>query len=176
MEIIVRGKNIEVTPALEEHIERRLEKLEKFFDDDTEVQVVISVAGDDHIVEATVFLDSRILRSEETSGDMYASVDAMVDKLEKQVTRYREKLRDRVRQGGIRSVNESLSESESETEEPKIVRTKRFIMKPMDVQEAVLQMNLLGHDFFVFMDAETETINVLYRRKDGDYGLIEPEI
>jgi len=171
----VRGKNIDVTPALEDHIQKRLEKLEKFFEEDTEVQVVLSVAGDNHIVEATVFFNSLILRSEESTGDMYASVDMMVDKLEKQVTRYRDKLKDRLRQGGIRSVNETLPEEQTDTEEPKVVRTKRFILKPMHVQEAILQMNLLGHNFFVFMDADTESINVLYRRKDGNYGLIEPE-
>jgi len=179
MIINVRGKNIEVTPALEEHIEKRLEKLDKFFDENTEIQIVLSLAGENHIAEATVFFNSLILRSEESTEDMYASVDMMVSKLEKQVTRYREKLKDRLQQGGVRSFNEVLTSEEEEKEgkdEPQVVRTKRFILKPMTVEEAILQMNLLEHNFFVFMEAETGAINVLYRRKDGNYGLIEPEL
>ncbi len=176
MKINVRGKNIEVTPALEEHIRNRLQKLDKFFEEEAEIQVVLNVArGGDHIVEATVNFNGLILRSEESTGDMYASADMVADKLEKQITKYKEKLNDRLRQGGLRKVNEMLPEQEEEEETPRVVRTKRFLLKPMDVEEAILQMNLLGHDFFVFMDAETETINVLYQRKDGNYGLIEPE-
>ncbi len=176
MIVNVRGKNIEVTPALEEHVYGRLQKLDKFFDEDTQVQVVLNVAGGGaHIVEATVHFNGLILRSEEATGDMYASIDMMVDKLEKQVSKYKDKLQERLQQGGIRSVNEILTPGEEEDEEPRVVRTKRFLLKPMDVEEAILQMNLLEHNFFVFMNAETETINVLYRRKDGNYGLIEPE-
>lgn len=178
MKINIRGKNIEVTPALEEYAEKKLSKLYKFFEDNTEIQVVLSITRQEHTVEVTVLFNSLILRSEETTDDMYASIDLVVDKLEKQVIKYRKKLNRRLRQGG-RQINEQLvpqnKEKIEEENDPKIVRTKQFILKPMPVEEAILQMNLLSHDFFVFNSAETDTISVLYRRKDGNYGLIEPE-
>ncbi|MFY9115198.1 MAG: ribosome-associated translation inhibitor RaiA, partial [Dethiobacteria bacterium] len=147
-------------------------------EDNTEIQVVLSITRQEHTVEVTVLFNSLILRSEETTDDMYASIDLVVDKLEKQVIKYRKKLNRRLRQGG-RQINEQLVpqniEKIEEENDPKIVRTKQFILKPMPVEEAILQMNLLSHDFFVFNSAETDTISVLYRRKDGNYGLIEPE-
>lgn len=180
MKINIRGKNVEVTPALEEHVNKRLSKLFKFFEDNTEIHVVLSVTRDEHVVEVTVLFNSLILRCEENTGDMYASIDLVVDKLEKQVIKYRTKLNRRLRQSGIRQINERLLPEQKETDpkeedEPKVVRTKQFILKPMPVEEAILQMNLLSHDFFVFNSAETDSISVLYRRKDGNYGLIEPE-
>lgn len=175
MQIKVRGKNMEVTPALDEYINKRLKKLNKFFAPDTEVQAVLSVARDNHVVEVTVLFDSLILRGEESTGDMYLSIDMVVDKLEKQVGKYKTRINRRLRQKGIRLVNDRLSPAEDESDELKIVKTKKFILKPMPVEEAILQMNLLGHDFFVFVNADEEHINVLYRRKDGNYGLIDPD-
>lgn len=178
MEINVRGKNFEVTDALVDYAQKKVSKLTKYFDQVKEAQVVMSVIREEHIVEVTVILNGLILRGEESTGDMYASIDMVVDKLEKQLIKYKTRLNRSLRQQGIRVINEKLLSPElreGEAEEARVVKTKRFPLKPMDLEEAIMQMNLLGHDFFVFANAETEAINVLYRRKDGDYGLIVPE-
>lgn len=179
MELNVRGKNIDVTPALVSYTQKKLGKLAKYFDKATEAQVMLSVIRDEHIVEVTVFLDGLILRGEESTGDMYASIDMVVEKLEKQVAKYKTRMNRSLRKRGVRTINEKMVAYETREEdeaEAKVVKTKRFPLKPMNLEEAILQMNLLGHDFFVFANAESETVNVLYRRKDGNYGLIEPEI
>lgn len=177
MKIIARGKNIPVTEGLKQHIEKRIGKLEKYFEEDTEAQVTLSVAKDTHIVEVTVLLNGGLLlRAEEESADMYASIDQVVEKLERQTRKYKTRVNRKSRQESIKDFNgTSAPVVEEITEEPKIARVKKFNMKPMMVDEAILQMDLLGHDFFVFIDGETEDVNVVYRRKNGDYGLIEPE-
>lgn len=175
MMIAVRGKNINVTPALKEYAEKRLGKLDKYFNG-ADAQVNLSVAKESHIVEVTVLVNGLILRGEESTDDMYASIDLVVDKLEKQIDKYKTKLSRRIRDGNIKSiVNEQVQRPPAEDDEPRVVRTKRFTMKPMPVEEAILQMNLVGHDFFVFINADTEQVNVIYRRKDRNYGLIEPD-
>lgn len=175
MKINVRGKNMEVSPALQEYLEKRMGKLEKYFDSQIEVQVTMSIVKGDHIVEATISIDGLILRGEETSQDIYASIDMVVDKLERQMHKYKTKINRKLKYSGIKDLNEQMVETKpQEDAEPVVVRTKRFAMKPMSVEEAILQMNLLGHSFFVFANADTEEINVLYVRKDGNYGLIEP--
>ncbi|HED24389.1 MAG TPA: ribosome-associated translation inhibitor RaiA [Firmicutes bacterium] len=179
MNINVRGKNIEATPALVDYAYKKLSKLEKHFDKSTDVQVVLSVIKEEHIVEVTMSLNGLILRGEEATGDMYASIDMVVDKLERQVRKYKTRLNKSRYKRGVRVISEKHAAVEAEErageEEPKVVRTKRFPLKPMSVEEAILQMDLLGHNFFVFTNADSETINVVYRRKDGNYGLIEPE-
>lgn len=176
MKVTVRGKNIEVTPALEEYAQKKLGKLAKFFDQDTETQVFLSVTREDHIVEVTINVGGLILRGEESTEDMYASIDLVVEKLEKQVAKYKTRLNKSLRKRGVRMINEKLlAQEKDEEDEARVVKTKRFAWKPMSVEEAILQMNLLGHDFFVFTNADTETVNVVYRRRDGNYGLIEPE-
>ncbi len=177
MRIMVRGKNIEVTDALRDYVTKRLGKLEKYFELD-EAQVTLFVERENHVVEVTIPINGMILRGEEETGDMYSSIDLVVDKLEKQLEKYKTKLLDR-RPKNQPVPSKSLPAepiiSAAETEEgPQIVRTKRFTVKPMAVDEAVMQMNLLGHSFFVFTNAETEDVNVVYRRKDGNYGLIDP--
>ncbi len=176
MKIIVRGKNLNITPALKEYAEKRINKLSKYFNG-ADAQVNLSVAKESHIVEVTVLVNGLILRGEESTDDMYASIDLVVDKLEKQIDKHKTKLSRRLRDGNIKTiVNEQLQRNQVvEDEEPRIVRTKRFAMKPMPVEEAILQMDLVGHDFFVFINAETEQVNVVYRRKDRNYGLIEPD-
>lgn len=175
MKINVRGKNMEVSPALQEYLEKRMGKLEKYFDSQIEVQVTMSIVKGDHIVEATISIDGLILRGEETSQDIYASIDMVVDKLERQMHKYKTKINRKLKYSGIKDLNEQTVETKpQEDAEPVVVKTKRFAMKPMSVEEAILQMNLLGHSFFVFANADTEEINVLYARKDGNYGLIEP--
>ncbi len=175
MEIIVRGKNINITPALKDYAFKRIGKLDKYFED-AEAQVNLSVAKESHIVEVTVLVNGLILRGEETTDDMYTSIDSVVDKLEKQIDKYKTKLSRKLRDGSVKAINEQIAKNnKTEDKEPKLVRTKRFAMKPMPVDEAILQMNLVGHDFFVFVSAETEEMNVVYRRKDGNYALIEPD-
>jgi len=178
MRIEVRGKNIELTNALREYVEKRLSKLERFIDDLKEAQVTLSVEGDTHRVEVTIPLNGVILRGEEKTDDMYSSVDLVVDKLEKQIDKYKTRIYRRYRGAGLKkgvAAELPAVKEEEKGEATKVVRTKRFALKPMDVEEAIMQMNLLGHSFFVFFNAESGEVNVLYRRKDGNYGLIEPE-
>ncbi|MGQ9556717.1 MAG: ribosome hibernation-promoting factor, HPF/YfiA family [Desulfurispora sp.] len=172
MQVQVRGRNMEVTPALKDYVEKRLGKLERFLENLNEAQVTMTVEKDSHRVEVTLPLNGMILRGEETTGDMYSSIDLVVDKLEKQIDRYKGRL---TRRGG-RGAGETAAAALAAGEEngPRVVRTKRFAFKPMTVDEAVLQMNLLGHSFFVFSNAETEQVNVVYKRRDGNFGLIEP--
>lgn len=177
MKIIARGKNIPVTEGLKLHIDKRIGKLEKYFEENTEAQVTLSVAKDTHIVEVTVLLNGGLLlRAEEKSPDMYASIDQVIEKLERQTRKYKTRVNRKSRQESIKDFNGGAAPIvEDLTDEPKIARVKKFNMKPMMVDEAILQMDLLGHDFFVFIDGETEDVNVVYRRKNGDYGVIEPE-
>ncbi len=178
--IVVKGKNIEVTQALREYSEKRVAKVNKFFQDrdDVAVDVVLSVEKETHIAEITYRLGGLILRGESRTGDLYASIDEASDKIERQVRRYKNRLQ-RKFHVSPRFPEEPVErpvEEEPADEVPKVVRTKRFAVKPMSVDEAIMQMELLGHDFFVFANAETEEVNVVYRRKDGQYGLIEPMI
>ncbi|WP_366923801.1 ribosome-associated translation inhibitor RaiA [Metallumcola ferriviriculae] len=176
MNIIVRGKQVNVTNALRQHVEKRVGKLEKYLDELEEAQVTLSVEKDRHRVEVTIPVKGIIIRGEEESGDMYGSVDAVIEKLEKQIKKYKTKLAKKTRLNGLRElVAQSQGNGADEEEEPQVLRTKRFAIKPMPVDEAIMQMNLLGHNFFVFSNAETEQVNVVYQRKDGNYGLIEPE-
>ncbi|MBM7853673.1 putative sigma-54 modulation protein [Desulfohalotomaculum tongense] len=176
MKINTRGKNIELTPALKDYVEKRINKLEKFFDDLGDAQVTLLVEGDKQKVEVTIPIkvNGLILRGEESTGDMYTSIDLVVDKLEKQIEKYKGKLFERRQRGGNGKAVPKTAPAERENE-PRVVKTKRFAVKPMSVDEAILQMNLLGHSFFVFSNADSEQVNVLYRRKDGHYGLIEPD-
>jgi len=175
MNITVRGKNIDVTPALKDYAEKRIKKLRKYFNG-ADVQVNMSVARENHIVEVTLLVNGLILRGEESTEDMYASLDLVVDKLEKQIEKHKTKLSRRLRDGNIKSIINDQVKREAEEEAPRIVRTKRIAMKPITVEEAILQMDLVDHDFFVFINADTEQVNVVYRRKDKNYGLIEPDM
>ncbi len=184
MHILVKGRNIFVTPALEAYALEKVERVRKFFDSEgsdsrAEVELIHernpSIA-DAEVAETTLFIDGTVLKAKEASEDMYASIDRMSDKLERQVRRYRGRQIDRW-QGQVKNVasaNEPDVVGEEEDLEARIVRTKQFQMKPMGAEEAVLQMDLLGHDFYVFTSAESGDINVVYRRRDGNYGLIEP--
>lgn len=178
MKLDIRGKNIEVTNALREYTTKRLSKLEKYLDEVKEAQVALSVEGTVHKVEVTIPLNGIILRGEEATDDMYTSIDMVEEKLEKQLEKYKTKLYRHHRGVGFKqAVKEEIEQElkdESAPEPFKIVRTKRFALKPMDEEEAIMQMNLLGHNFFVFFNAESEEVNVVYKRKDGNYGLIEP--
>ena len=173
----VRGKNIEITPSLREYVEKRVGKVTKYFENVGDITVLLTVSKGRHIVEVTVPVQGGILlRGEEATMDMYTSIDLVVEKLERQIHKQKTKLARRFRNNGFKA--EALQtpvvpEKEEEDDDYKVVKTKRFIVKPMDVQEAIMQMNLLNHNFFVYRDAETEEVNVVYRRTDGNYGLIE---
>lgn len=174
MQINIRGKNIQITDALRDYATKKVERMAKFFDRPAEAQVMLTVEKDRHTVEVTIMVNSLILRGEESSPDMYASIDMVMDKLEKQVDRYKTRIGRRLRNESIRTT--AVGDWTEDDDEPRVVRSKRFAMKPMAVEEAILQMNLLNHDFFVFISAETETFAVVYKRKDGNYGLIEPDV
>ncbi|MGE5484569.1 MAG: ribosome hibernation-promoting factor, HPF/YfiA family [Ignavibacteriales bacterium] len=171
MHITVRGKNMDITPALKDYVEKRLGKIEKYFDYPVSPQVTLSLERDRHIVEVTLPVNGMLLRGEEETGDMYSAVDLVLEKIEKQIEKYRTRITRRNRSQTRGGESEYIDAGR----EPSVVRVKRFALKPMTVEEAVLQMNLLGHDFFVFRNAENEEVHVVYKRKDGNYGLIEPE-
>jgi len=174
LEIDIHGKNLEVTEALRRYAEKKVAKISKFFEQEPlEVQVTMAVERETHIVDITVSVNGLLLRGEEKTADMYSSIDGAVNKIERQVHKYKTKINRRLREDN-RVVLPSRDETE-EAPEPVIVRTKRFAVKPMSVTEAVMQMDLLGHDFFVFFNADTEEVNVVYKRRGGNYGLIEPE-
>ena len=170
----MKGRGVEVTDAIRSYAEKRLRKLERQLPD-PRIELELSAEHNpsikaQHVAEATIWTRGPVLRARESSHDMRASIDQLVDKLERQVTRYREK-RGRRRRASRQAPDEGIAMPE----EPQIVRTKQFAVKPMTAEEAVLQLELVGHDFFVFRNADSEEINVVYRRAQGGYGLIEPE-
>jgi len=174
MRVIVSGKNISVRPSIREYIEGKLDKFDKYFKSDVDVKVTLGVVKDRHTVEITMPLKHGVtFRAEETSGDMYSSIDMVMDKLTKQMRKHKTKIERRYHKHESIKVAD-IPSYEGVEEESKIVRTKAIPIKPMDPEEAVLQMEMLNHDFFVFMNGDTEEVNVVYIRKDGNYGLIEP--
>lgn len=179
MRVSVIAKNTTVTPALKDMIEKKLSKVKRYFNPDVEARATLSVQKNKQKVEVIIPFNGILLRAEEATDDMYKSIDLVVNKLERQIRKQRTKL--------IRKNHESLRYSQidevafeedgerMEEENGKVVKTKRFGIKPMSLEEAILQMELIGHNFFVFQDFDENKINVLYKRKDGDYGLLEPE-
>ena len=187
MNVAVKGRNISVTEALERYATEKVERIARFFDDGrsvsrTEVELIHernSSNPEPEVADATCFINGTVLKARVASADMYASIDLMVDKLERQVRRYRGRQLDRwhgqkKKRQIVAEAGPVMVEDEEEEAGPRIVRTKQFQMKPMSPKEAALQMDLLDHAFFVFTNADTNIINVVYRRRDGNYGLIEP--
>jgi putative sigma-54 modulation protein len=177
MKFIIRGKNIEVTQGLKDIIERKLGKLDKYFTPDTEVYVTLSVEKESQIMEVTIPVKSGLIRSEQSSSDMYVTIDLVEEVIERQLRKYRTKLIAK-NHGSADFKEEFIQENDEHPEddqEIKIIRTKKFGFKPMYPEDACIQMELLGHNFYVFCNAESEEVNVVYKRKDGTYGLIEPE-
>lgn len=175
MNIIITGKNMEIGDVLREYVEKKIRKLNRYLPAASEARVELAFEGTkdaEHSQVAQITLRSKgaILRSEERSADIFASVDAALDRIHRQIIRYKEK---RYHRG--RGPEKGLLLPEEE-EPPRIVRTKRFPVRPMDEEEAIEQMELLGHDFFLFFNVSTGQMNVLYRRRNGNYGLIEPEL
>lgn len=174
MKVNIYGKNMQLTEALKEATIKKVERLDKFFQKDVEAKVVLSIERKNQKVEVTIPFNGRIARVEESSDDMYNSIDEAVESLEQQLRKYKTKLQDKKHSSeSIKFENfESLDDEENEF---KVVKTKKFAIKPMNIEEAVLQMDLLKHNFFVFLNADSEEVNVVYKRKDSNYGLIEPE-
>ncbi|KAB3539650.1 ribosome-associated translation inhibitor RaiA [Alkaliphilus pronyensis] len=176
MKVIVSGRNVEVTDALRNSVEAKISKLEKYFNKDAEAQATLSVEKQRQILEVTIPINGSLLRAEEATEDMYTSIDRVVDKLSRQLRKHKTKLENRnIKYETIRFENIPALKEEDSPFEAKIVKTKRFAIKPMSSEEAVLQMELIGHNFFVYANSETDEVNVVYKRKDGNYGLIEPE-
>ncbi|MFD0680794.1 MULTISPECIES: ribosome hibernation-promoting factor, HPF/YfiA family [unclassified Paenibacillus] len=178
MKFNIRGENIEVTEALRDYVEKKLTKLERYFEapPTSEVYVTLSVIKGMQTVEVTIPLTGVMLRAEEKNNDMYASIDLVCDKLERQIRKHKTKVNRKIRQeGGIRDILKVDTPAQFEEDDDyELVRTKSFTLKPMDIEEAILQMNMVGHSFFVFSNMLTEQVNVVYKRQDGKYGLIEP--
>ena len=176
MKISIYSKNLQLTDALREATIKKLRRLDKFFQQDIEAKVVLSIEKKIHKVEVTIPFNGRIVRVEEYSDDMYNALDEAVESLEQQIRKHKTKLQNkRYSSQSIKFENIEPLDYEEE-EEFKVVKTKRFAIKPMNIEEAILQMDLLKHNFFVFLNADTEEVNVVYKRKDGNYGLIEPEL
>ena len=176
MKFIISGKNIDVTPGLKAAVEDKIGKLEKYFTPETEVHATLSVEKERQKIEVTIPVKGTIIRSEQVSNDMYVSIALAAEVIERQLKKYRTKFR-ADQQAGAASLRTDFIENgyEEEDDEVRIVRTKKFDIKPMYAEDACVQMELLGHDFFVFCNAETDEVNVVYKRKGNTYGLIEPE-
>ena len=175
MRITITGRKIELTDGLKAAVEEKLQKLEKFFAPDTDVFVTLSVEKERQKIEVTIPIKGHVIRSEQVSSDMYVSIDLVEEVIERQLRKYRTKLSSK-KMNVAENFSEEFIDAEAEDdEEIKIVRTKRFGMKPMYPEDACVQMELTGHDFFVFRNAETDEVNVVYKRKGNTFGLIEPE-
>ncbi|MDR1070472.1 MAG: ribosome-associated translation inhibitor RaiA [Gracilibacteraceae bacterium] len=181
MNVLVRGKQFKVTDALKEYAQKRVGKLSKFSDDFSDIHVVLSVERERQKVEVTAPLSGFILRGEEATVDMFTSIDLVVEKLERQMMKYRKRI-DRKRGKAqweeaqlAHDIAAGLVKPDDEEDDDNVVRVKKFPARPMSAEEALMQMNLLSHNFYVFLDMDTEKICVVYRRRDGDYGLLEPE-
>ncbi|KIL49948.1 ribosome hibernation-promoting factor, HPF/YfiA family [Jeotgalibacillus soli] len=186
----IRGENIEVTPAIREYVEKKIDKLERYFNDtpDANVHVNLKVYNDKQTkVEVTIPMPRLTLRAEERHEEMYAAIDLIVDKLERQIRKHKTKVNRKFREkgneqeffaafDGILNGTAATAVDEDTDNDMDIVRTKTFNLKPMDSEEAVLQMNMLGHSFYVYTDAESNGTNIVYKRRDGKYGLIETEV
>lgn len=178
MKVKVVSKNIEVTPAIKEMVEKKISKLDKYFDPNIEAKATLSVQKNSQIVEVTIPFNGVILRVEESTEDMYKSIDLVEEKLQRQIRKQKTKLSRKNSGGSLRYPDfyaVDINESEEDKDTSKIVKTKSFNVKPMSEEEAILQMELLGHNFFVYQDAKSSKVNVMYKRKDGNYGLIEPD-
>ncbi len=175
MRFIITGRNIDVTEGLKSAVEEKLGKLDRFFAPETEVHVTLSVEKERQKIEVTIPVKGNVIRSEQVSSDMYVSIDLVEEIIERQLKRYKNRIVDKQHNSAV-FAPEYVEKDYDDNEDVKIIRTKKFGIKPMDPEEACVQMELLGHDFYVFFNAETEEVNVVYKRKGNTYGLIEPEL
>ncbi len=174
MQFTISGKNLEITDSMRNAVESKIGKLDRYFAPDTTVHVTMSEERGREKIEVTIPVKGNIIRAEQDSNDMYVSIDLVEEIIERQIKKYRKKLTDK-KQNVPSFSEEFLNEEDEQEENVRIVKTKRFAMKPMDPEEACIQMDLLGHSFFMFLNAETDEVNVVYKRKNNTYGLIEPE-
>ena len=175
MQLSVKGRNLEVTDALRSYAEEKLRRLTKYFEHIVTANVVLSLEKHRQIAEVTLRVRDLTIRAEESTEDLYSSIDLVVEKLERQILRYKERIAAHVTRGVSREERDASVSAQPEAES-RLVKTKRFAVKPAEVDEAIMQMDLLGHNFYVFRNARTDEVNVVYRRRDGHYGLIEPEV
>ena len=175
MRFIITGRNIDVTEGLKSAVEEKLGKLDRFFAPETEVNVTLSVEKERQKIEVTRPVKGNIIRSEQVSSDMYVSIDLVEEVIERQLKKYKNKIVSK-QQNAAAFAQEFVDKDYDDEDDVKIIRTKRFGIKPMDPEEACVQMELLGHNFYVFFNSETEEVNVVYKRKGNTYGLIEPEL
>ncbi|MDF2588793.1 MAG: hypothetical protein K0S41_2634 [Anaerocolumna sp.] len=174
MRYIISGRNIDVTEGLKTAVYEKIGKLERYFTPDTEIHVTMNVEKERQKIEVTIPMKGSIVRAEQTSSDMYVSIDLVEEVIERQLRKYKNKLIQQKQ--AVVNLNQAFMDDENvEDESIKIIRTKKFAIKPMDPEEACVQMELLGHNFFVYRNAETDEVNVVYKRKGNTYGLIEPE-
>ena len=174
MNLVISGKNIDITDGLRSAVEEKIGKLERYFVDSTEVHVTLSTEKNRQKIEVTIPMKGSIIRAEETSTDMYVSIDLVEEVIERQLRKYKNKLIHK--EQNVAQLSKAFVDEDAYDEEDiAIIRSKKFAMKPMDPEEACVQMELLGHNFFVFRNSETEEVNVVYKRKGNTYGLIEPE-
>jgi putative sigma-54 modulation protein len=174
MRYIISGKNIEVTEGLKTAVYEKIGKLERYFTPDTEIHVTMSVEKERQKIEVTIPMKGSMVRAEQTSNDMYVSIDLVEEIIERQLRKYKNKIIEKKQAAA--NLNQSFMDDDFEEDDTiKIIRTKKFAIKPMDPEEACVQMELLGHNFFVYRNAETDEVNVVYKRKGNTYGLIEPE-
>ncbi len=174
MKFIISGKNIDVTEGLKTAVYEKIGKLERYFTPETEIHVTLSVEKDRQKIEVTIPMKGNIVRAEQVSSDMYVSIDLVEEIIERQLRKYKNKLVDQ-KQSATNFNKTFVEEEQTDENEIQITRTKKFAIKPMDPEEACVQMELLGHTFFVFRNAQTDEVNVVYKRKTNTYGLIEPE-
>ncbi len=172
MKVNITGRKIDISAGIRSFTEKKLLKLDKFFDDAADAQVTLSVEKERQTAELTIYYGGFVYRAEDTSEDMYASIDRAIDLIERQIRKNKTRLEKKLRDGAFTTAPEM---SDTEEKEFKIVKSKKHALKPMSPEEAILQMNLLGHEFFVFHNDETDKIDIVYKRKDGNYGLIEAE-
>jgi len=175
MKFVIIGRNIDVTPGLKAAVEDKLGKLDKYFNEDTEIHVTLSVEKERQKIEVTIPVKGSIIRSEQTSSDMYVSIDLVEEIIERQLKKYKTKIVER-EQAAASFAQQFIDNDYADDEEIKIIRSKKFEIKPMYPEDACVQMELLGHNFYVFINAETDQVNVVYKRKGDTYGLIEPEV
>jgi putative sigma-54 modulation protein len=174
MRYIISGKNIDVTEGLKSAVYEKIGKLERYFTPDTEIHVTMSVEKERQRIEVTIPMKGTIIRAEQVSNDMYVSIDLVEEVIERQLRKYKNKLIEQ-KQAAVNFNQSFIEDDYAEDDSIKIVKTKKFAIKPMDPEEACIQMELLGHNFFVYRNAETDEVNVVYKRKGNTYGLIEPE-
>jgi len=177
MKIILSGKNMEIGETIRKQANKKVKKIERYFKSDVIAHVTMSVEGYRQIVEVTIPVDGIVLRAEESTNDMFSTIDNVLEKIEKQILKHKTKLEKRLKDGAFKfESGEFVSAPYVAEPQGKVIKHKRFALKPMTEDEALMQMDLIGHSFFVFLNVDTNEVNVLYKRRDGNYGLIEPDL